>query len=88
MEAVLTVGNIYNYSEGNAFIIYNNVDKIKYKAGFNIISPVSKNVELSFRYLLLSQEYGVTTTNTSFITTTKTNNFLNHKFIGGIKWTF
>lgn len=88
VEAVFTAGNLLNYSEGNAFIVYNTVDKIKYKAGFNLISPISKNIELSFRYLLLSQEYDVTPTNTSFIATTKTNNLLIHKFIGGIKWTF
>ena len=88
MEAVLTVGNIFNYSEGYAFIVYNNLDKIKFKTGFNLISPISDNIELSFRYLLLSQDYGVTTTNSSFISTTKTNNLLIHKLIGGIKWTF
>jgi len=87
-EVVFTAGNLLNYSEGNAFIVYNTVDKIKYKAGFNLISPISKNLELSFRYLLLSQDYDVTSTNTSFITTTKTNNLLIHKLIGGIKWTF
>lgn len=88
LEAVLTAGSIFNYSEGNAFIVYNNTDIIKYKVGFNIISPVSDNVELSFRYLLLSQDYDVTTTNSNNITTTKTNNILIHKLIGGIKWTF
>ena len=88
LEAVFTSGPILNYSESNAFIIYNNVDKIKYKAGFNIISPISENVELSFRYLLLSQEYDITKTNTTGITTITTNNLLIHKLIGGIKWTF
>lgn len=88
MEAVFTTGPILNYSESNAFIIYNNVDKIKYKAGFNIISPVSDNVELSFRYLLLSQEYDITKTSNTGVTTITTNNLLIHKLIGGIKWTF
>ncbi len=87
-EAIFTSGPIFNYSESNAFIIYNNVDKIKYKAGFNLISPVSDNIELSFRYLFLPLEYDVTTTNTSNVSTTKTNNLLTHKIIGGIKWTF
>ena len=88
LEAVFTSGPILNYSESNAFIIYNNVDKIKYKAGFNIISPISENVELSFRYLFLSQEYDITKTNATGITTITTNNLLIHKLIGGIKWTF
>ncbi len=88
MEAVFTTGPIFNYSEGNAFIIYNNVDKIKYKAGFNLISPISDNVELSFRYLLLSQEYDIINTNATGTSTTTTNNLLIHKLIGGIKWTF
>lgn len=88
MEAVFTTGPIFNYSEGNAFIIYNNVDKIKYKAGFNLISPISDNVELSFRYLFLSQEYDIIKTNATGTSTTTTNNLLIHKLIGGIKWTF
>ena len=88
LEAVFTIGPIFNYSDINAFIIYNNIDQIKYKAGFNIISPVSDNVELSFRYLLLSQNYDVTTTNSNLTDITKTNNLLIHKLIGGIKWTF
>ncbi len=88
LETVFTLGPIFNYSESNAFIIYNNVDKIKYKAGFNLISPISDNVELSFRYLLLSQEYDITKTNSGGITSTTTNNLLIHKLIGGIKWTF
>jgi len=88
MEAVFTTGPIFNYSEGNAFIIYNNVDKIKYKAGFNLVSPITDKVELSFRYLLLSQEYDITKTSTSGISTTTTNNLLIHKLTGGIKWTF
>jgi len=88
IETVLTAGNIFNYSEGSAFIVYNNTDVIKYKAGFNLISPVSKRVELSIRYLLSSQNYDETLINTSSTITTKTNNFIIHKLIGGIKWTF
>jgi tetratricopeptide (TPR) repeat protein len=88
LEAVFTTGPVFNYSEGNAFIIYNNIDHIKYKAGFNIISPISEKIELSFRYLLLSQEYDVITTNSNLTDITKTNNFIIHKLIGGIKWTF
>ena len=88
MEAVFTTGPIFNYSESNAFIIYNNLDKIKYKAGINLISPISENFELSVRYLLLSQDYDVTTTNSNSVSTTITNNLLIHKIIGGIKWTF
>jgi hypothetical protein len=87
-EAIFTSGPIFNYSESNAFIIYNNVDKIKYKAGFNLISPVSDNIELSLRYLFVPLEYDVTTTNTNNVSTTKTNNLLTHKIIGGFKWTF
>lgn len=87
-EVVFTSGPIFNYSESNAFIIYNNTDKIKYKAGFNLVSPVSEKIELSLRYLFLSQEYESTTTDLNNITSVKTNNLLNHKIIGGIKWTF
>lgn len=87
-EAVFTSGPVFNYSESNAFIIYNNIDKIKYKAGFNLISPVSDKLELSVRYLFLSQEYDVITTDLNNISNSKTNNLLIHKIIGGIKWTF
>jgi tetratricopeptide (TPR) repeat protein len=49
-EAGITYGNLQNYSEGNAFVVYNTGDKILYKYGVALTSPLSKHFEFSIRY--------------------------------------
>jgi hypothetical protein len=89
VEAYYTFGDIYSYHENNAFVVFNNLDKITQRAGVNLIMPFANNkVELSFRYQYLKQQqtYFIYFNNTDFITSI--NNISNHKLIGGIKWSF
>ena len=89
LEGYSTFGNIYNYNESNGFVVYNNTDKIKNRFGINLISPVIQNkLALFFYYQYFNQEsYYITYTNS---TNYYIKNFINpnHKFIGGLKWTF
>ncbi|MCX7833984.1 MAG: hypothetical protein N2490_07230 [Ignavibacteria bacterium] len=88
VESNYTTGNIYNYHENSAFIVYNNVDKIKYKYEIVFLLPLSIDFYLSLRYQFYPQEmYSF-----KYISNTQTEqtieNIFNHKLIGGIKWTF
>ncbi|MFA5404476.1 MAG: hypothetical protein WC358_06040 [Ignavibacteria bacterium] len=88
METGYTLGNIYNYNESDAFLVFNNVDKISNRISLNLISPVSSHIELSLRYQYYNQEVATYFySNSSNINTNITNN-TNHKIIGGLKWTF
>ncbi len=85
-EASVTFGNLANYNEKNAFIVYNIADKINFKTGISFIFALSSKIELSLRYQFLSREsdYISYENTTSFIT--KTTNYQNNTLIGGIKW--
>ncbi len=88
IEVSTTIGNLANYNEKNAFIVYNIPDKINFKIGTSIIYSLSKNIELSLRYqyiskentLILYQQQGNGNNNKS--ETTYTNNSI----IGGLLW--
>jgi hypothetical protein len=88
MEAGYTFGYIYNYNELDGFIIFNNSDRISNRVSLNLISPISRHIQLSFRYQYLNQElstlYYISPKN---FNTNITNN-TNHKIIGGFKWIF
>lgn len=88
VESAYTSGDIFNYVENSAFIIYNNEEKIKYKYEMNFLFPLSTNFELNLRYQFYPQEMATI----KYISNTQTEltfeNIYNHKLIGGIKWTF
>ncbi len=87
VESNFTSGDIYNYFENSAFIVYNNIEKIKYKYEMTFLLPLSLNFELSIRYQFYPQEMKlIKYTNPQ--TTEEIENISIHKFIGGIKWTF
>lgn len=88
MEAGYTFGYIYNYHENDAFIVFNNIDRISNRASFNLIMPVSKDIELSLRYQYYNQEVtNYNYNNLGNLNLNLTNNNI-HKIIGGLKWTF
>lgn len=88
LELSATFGEIENFSEKNAFIVYNNAGTIKHKYGAALIIPLFQNFEFSLRYtyfenvLLNSQNTGQT--KVIFIP----HKYINQSFIGGIKWIF
>lgn len=86
LEASVSIGNLANYSEKNAFIVYNIADKINLKSGITAIYSLSNNFELSLRYQYLSRESSymnfIDAINQQEILT----NYQNNTIIGGIKW--
>ena len=85
-ETSFTLGNLSNYNEKNAFIVYNIADQIKFKAGISVIYSLSSKIELSLRYQFLSRESNYITYENSTTSITKTTNYQNNTIIGGIKW--
>lgn len=88
MEAGYTFGYIYNFNESDAYIAFNNVDRISNRVSVNFISPVSRHIELSLRYQYYNQETGTQYYTTPSKHNTIFTNNINHKIIGGLKWTF
>jgi len=85
-EASITLGNLANYNEKNAFIVYNIADNIKFKTGISFIYSLSSKLELSLRYQFLNRENDYITYENSKTSITKTTNYQNNAIIGGIKW--
>lgn len=88
IEGGYTLGNIFNYVESDAYIVFNNANKFSDRITVNLIAPVIKNIEFSLRYQHYNEEIPITYfANPQEVNTILTKNS-NHKIIGGIKWTF
>jgi hypothetical protein len=85
-EAGITIGNLTNYNEKNAFIVYNVADKINMKAGISFIYSLSSKFELSLRYQLIKRENSYITYENYTTIISNTINYQNNTIIGGIKW--
>ncbi len=85
-EVSVTLGNLANYNEKNAFIVYNIADKINLKAGISFIYSLSSKIELSLRYQFLNRESNYITYQNQQTSILKTINYQNNTIIGGIKW--
>lgn len=87
-ETYLTFGNMTNYNEKNAFVIYNLSDKLKFKTGINLLFYITKHLDFSLRYQYSEKEstYIYYTNYDSF--KTEIVNYSNHTIIGGLKWKF
>jgi hypothetical protein len=88
VEGFASLGDLANMSEENAFIVYNQTDKINFKAGGNIIFTISDMIKLSLRYQLYQKEGEILfylTPGPENYTYRKTT-YLNHQIIGGITW--
>jgi len=90
-EGNATIGQLQNYAEKNAFVIYNAPEEINNKYEAVLIYAAPKHLEISLRYRYLVRESG-TIIYTSFdkdekpeITKTQ---YPFHSIIGGIKWKF
>jgi len=85
-EGFITYGNLYNYNEKNGFIVYNIPDLIKYKAGMNMIMPLSKKIELSINYQYFDMQgfYNSYINANDYVT--NYTKYINQSIIGGIKW--
>jgi tetratricopeptide (TPR) repeat protein len=88
LEGFYFFGNGVNFHEDNAYVVFNSINTIKNRFGFNLLSSVSSNIQLSLRYQYYNQEVSelIYETSSSYKFLQKTNSF--HKIIGSIKWTF
>ena len=87
IESFATIGEISNYNEKNAFIVYNNPDKITFRFGLTPIF-VFKNFDITLRYQYQAKS-------TYYTAYTSSGNYIypellfnNHLIIGGIKWKY
>jgi hypothetical protein len=88
VEAAITYGNLQNYNENNAFVVFNTGDKILYKYGVALIAPLHKNIELSIRYDRFNRESNYYRMNNLLNIETVAVNYTTQTIVGGIKWTF
>ncbi|MES2591393.1 MAG: hypothetical protein V4608_05880 [Bacteroidota bacterium] len=86
MEAGITYGNLQNYSENNAFVVFNTGDKIKYKYGVSLTSPLSKHLELSIRYDCFNRINTYYLINNVQTLESRYVSYKTQAIIGGIKW--
>jgi len=85
VEGFITLGEMVNYNEKNALVVYNSGDKINFRAGGDFIIILSENIELSFRYRYTAEEGKlVRYLNNSYSETSL--EYQNNTFTGGIKW--
>lgn len=85
VEGFITLGEMVNYNEKNALVVYNSGDKINFRAGADFIIILSDNIELSFRYRYTTEEGNlVRYSNHSYSETSL--DYQNNTFTGGIKW--
>ncbi|MGB3947941.1 MAG: hypothetical protein WBM13_08150 [Bacteroidia bacterium] len=87
-EAGITYGNLQNYNENNAFVVFNTGDKILYKYGVALIAPFHKNIELSIRYDRFNRESTYYRMNNLLNIEPVTVNYNTQTIVGGIKCTF
>ncbi|MEZ5083637.1 MAG: hypothetical protein R2750_09325 [Bacteroidales bacterium] len=87
-EASIAFGQMKNFNENNAYIIYNSGDEITLRAGGNFIVPLSPKVQLSLRYQYLKlQGYRNRLTSNDKLKTS-TISYNNNLLIGGLLWKF
>ena len=90
-EASVTLGDLTDFNEKNAFLVYNTFDNIKLKAGISLIYTLSSHFDLSLRYQFLQRQDAYLTDivdnhTQKIITIQTTTNYINNTIIGGIKW--
>jgi len=83
-ELNYTEGDIYNYSEKNAFVVYNMQEIIKNRLNVSIILPVNKKLELSLRYYYSKREGQEIVYDN--VLHDKKMYYYNNLILSGIKW--
>ena len=85
-EASVTFGDLTNFNEKNALIVFNTADNIKFKAGASLLYMLNSHLELSLRYQFQTRDNNyLKYTSATTITYTQTN-YINNSILGGIKW--
>ena len=87
MEGYITLGEMVNYNEKNAFVVHNSGDKIKFRTGVNFIVLLSSKLELSIRYIYLQEQGYWISSSVEGGSNISQINYQNNTIIGGLKWT-
>jgi hypothetical protein len=90
-EAYHYQGNLKNFHESNAYVIYNVSDVIKSKSGLSLSYYFNTNLSLGFRYDMLLREslYGrYTTNNNSVFYNTFSDKYTMNSFIINLIWKY
>jgi tetratricopeptide (TPR) repeat protein len=94
-ELNATFGRMENYHENNAFVVYNIADKMTFKGGVKIILMLTPGWIITGEYLYLQREgeyveYSMVAPpdNTEVKPVTKLQDFQNHIYLIGLKWSF
>ena len=85
-EGGITYGNLQDYCENNAFIVFNTSDKILYQCDFSVTAFLSRHIELSLRYDYFNKENVYYQTDNLNKIQSVTVNYQTQAIIGGIKW--
>ncbi len=85
-EASVTLGNLTDFNEKNAYVVYNTFDDIIFKTGVSLLYSLSPMIDLSLRYQYLSRQDTYYTSINAKQAKYTTTNYNNNTIIGGIKW--
>lgn len=94
-EAFVTFGELENYYEKNAYVVYNIPDKILFKWGVQLLYQINHRIDLSLEFENLYRE-GIYVGFTSPVDELsedpsrefKAYTYNNYIIVGGIKWKF
>jgi hypothetical protein len=86
IEGSVLFGEMINYNEKNAYVVYNSGDKMKLRAGLNIIVPLSEKFEISARYQYFINEGSWFRLNENYEPQIFNSEYQNHTIIGGLAW--
>jgi tetratricopeptide (TPR) repeat protein len=87
-ETYLNFGNMRNYNDANAFVVYNVSDKINFKIGTIFSFDINNKIKISLRYDLLQRQSSFYTVNYDLTNKSTTYKYNNNSIILGIKWKF
>jgi len=88
MEGFISMGEFRHYNSGNAYLVYNSGDMLKFRAGSNFIVPLTSKIELSLRYQYVKFDSDWYWLNENNEPTLEGVEYDNHLIVGGIKWNF
>ena len=79
-------GNMQNFNDKNAFVVYNTSDKINYKLDVSLLFVISKRFDISLTYGFSDMETPLLRYTNPTIYSTTYLKYQNNSIIGGFKW--
>jgi len=90
-DSYFYIGNLKDFTEGNAYVVYNISDKVTMKTGLNITYYINQTMSIGCRYDLLNRSSSYNRyyrSNNATITKTYQDKYNNHSFIFSFLWKF